>query len=153
MKLFPTAPVVLKSKACAQNNFLQPKGNIKSGIPDSLFHSAWLVDCIQKLFDALLVQATNGVRGIITLLIPMASTMSSARPRERNILETEVLYACANMAWRSRFQGVPKSPAALAVWLAKRSSQRSPVGPLQEQPPFSHTLRCTSTLRGEGLLS
>ncbi len=79
----------------------------------------------------------------------MALTMSLASPRERNILETEVLYTWANMAWCSQFLGVPKSPEALAIWLAKCSTWRLLVVLLRGQSTFLCTLWCASTLHGE----
>ncbi len=69
VKFLPTVPLVLESKARACNYFLQPKGNIDAGVWGSSLHSARLVDCSHKLLNALLFQMTEGMRGIITLLV------------------------------------------------------------------------------------
>ncbi len=55
VELLPAAPLVLESKACTHNYLLQPKENIDSRVLGSSLHSAWLVDRIHKLFNALLV--------------------------------------------------------------------------------------------------
>ncbi len=69
VKLFPKALVVLESKAHISDNLLGLKGHINARVLGPILHSTKYADCQHKLLNALFVQATEGMRGFITLLI------------------------------------------------------------------------------------
>ncbi len=86
----PTASLVVESKERGHNDLLGSKGNIYSKIAGSVLHSTRFAEDRDKLLDTLLVQMTEFLGGIITLLVNNGINILLFKPREMNILATKV---------------------------------------------------------------
>ncbi len=69
MKLLPTALLLLEIKASAGNDLLGSKGDINPRVLGPILHATRLPESRDKLLDAFLIQATEGMWGIVTLLV------------------------------------------------------------------------------------